>query len=230
MAPEDVEDLAAEFALGTLDSKERAEAERLAGADPAFASAVASWENRLAPFALALTPVQPPPHLREKVLGAVGGGSDQSVVLLRRKAEGWRAAAISAMALAAALAGFIVFRAPPTIEGGRYVAVLQAEGPEPAFLASVDVAAGTIRVRTLSAAPQPGKSYELWAAGAGREKPQSLGVIGADFRIGAEKLGKVDPRTLQETVFAVSLEPEGGSPTGQATGPVLFVGKLVPAE
>lgn len=228
--PEDRDGLAAEFALGTLSPRERAEAERLIAADPGFAARAAQWENRLSPLALSLVPVDPPSHLRDRILQAVAGGGDPTVVVMRRKAQRWRAAAIAAMALAAALAGFIVFRAPATLEGGRYVAVLQAEGTNPAFLASVDLAAGTIRVRTMSAAPQPGKSYELWAAGAGREKPESLGVIDADFRIGADKLGKIDPSTLQETIFAVSLEPEGGSPTGQATGPVLFVGKLVPAE
>lgn len=228
--PKDRDGLAAEFVLGTLSRAERAEAERLIAVDADFTSRVAGWENRMSPLALSLAPVEPPANLRDRVLQAVAGGSDPRVVFLRRRAQRWRTAAIAAMALAAALASFIVFRAPPTLEGGRYVAVLQAEGTTPAFLASVDLAAGTIRVRTLSAAPQPGKSYELWAAGAGREKPQSLGVIDADFRIGADKLGKFDPRTLQETIFAVSLEPEGGSPTGEATGPVLFAGKLVPAE
>ena len=85
-------------------------------------------------------------------------------------------------------------------------------------------------VRTVGAQPQPGKSYELWAVGGGRDKPQSLGVIDASFRIPASKLGKIDPAVLNDTLFAVSLEPEGGSPTGQATGPVLFTGKLVATE
>ncbi len=46
----------------------------------------------------------------------------------------------------------------------------------------------------------------------------------------ADRLGKVDPALLGDTVFAVSLEPEGGSPTGQPTGPVLYTGKLVATE
>ena len=78
--------------------------------------------------------------------------------------------------------------------------------------------------------PQPGKSYELWAVGGGRDKPQSLGVIDASFRIPASKLGKIDPAVMNDTLFAVSLEPEGGSPTSQPTGPVMFTGKLVATE
>jgi anti-sigma-K factor RskA len=33
-------------------------------------------------------------------------------------------------------------------------------------------------------------------------------------------------RVSDEAVLAVSLEPEGGSPTGQPTGPVIANGKL----
>ncbi|MER8170592.1 anti-sigma factor domain-containing protein, partial [Acinetobacter baumannii] len=69
-----------------------------------------------------------------------------------------------------------------------------------------------------------------WAVGGGRANPQSLGVIDASLRIPASQLGKVDPATLGETVFAISLEPQGGSPTGAPTGPVLYTGKLVATE
>ena len=77
---------------------------------------------------------------------------------------------------------------------------------------------------------EAGKTYELWAVGGGRAAPQSLGVIDASLKIPTEYLGKVDPATLGETVFAISLEPQGGSPTGAPTGPVLYTGKLVATE
>jgi anti-sigma-K factor RskA len=152
-------------------------------------------------------------------------------VAWKRKASAWRLATVAASAIAASLAALITVGTPyGPLADQRYVAVLQAEGPGPAFLASIDLASGSISVRTVGAPPQPGKSYELWAVGAGRDKPQSLGVIDASFRIPASTLGKIDPAALNDTLFAVSLEPEGGSPTGQATGPVLFTGKLVATE
>ena len=40
----------------------------------------------------------------------------------------------------------------------------------------------------------------------------------------------IDPAIMSDTLFAVSLEPEGGSPTNQPTGPVMFTGKLVATE
>lgn len=73
--------------------------------------------------------------------------------------------------------------------------------------------------------PPAGKDYELWAM-----RPDgvaSLGVIKADAQGRAtmrlEHLGAED--TLSG--FAVSLEPQGGSPNPRApTGPVVMVGKL----
>ena len=34
----------------------------------------------------------------------------------------------------------------------------------------------------------------------------------------------------QGLTLAVTLEPKGGSPTGVATGPIVFSGQLVPAD
>lgn len=223
---------AAEYVLGTLDPAERMLFETALEGDAELRSLVAGWERRLAPLALALKPVAVPAGLRERVMAAMAGSLPKSatVVRLERRARLWRGVAIGSLATAAALAAVLMFRPVTLPTGGRYVAVLQSEGPGPAFLASVDLASGTISVRSVAATVPQGKSYELWAVGAGREKPQSLGVIGADFRVPSSRLGSLDRSALGATVFAVSLEPEGGSPTGQPTGPVLFTGKLVATE
>jgi anti-sigma-K factor RskA len=77
-------------------------------------------------------------------------------------------------------------------------------------------------------AVQTDRTLELWWAPP-EGKPKSLGLIRADgvtvLRPGALpgglKGGGIDH-------MAVSVEPAGGSPTGQPTGPVVFYGKLVP--
>ncbi|MBC8037332.1 MAG: anti-sigma factor [Rhizobiales bacterium] len=230
---EDLEGLAAEYVLGTLERSEREDAERAMALDAGLAGLVAGWERRLIPLALSLEPVAAPAYMRDKIMAAIprGDAGQNNVVALERRANRWRGAAIGSWAIAAALAGVILFRPPEAaLQGGRYVAVLQSEGLEPAFLASIDLASGMISVLPVAATTPSGKSYELWALGAGRDKPQSLGVIDANFRVPAGTLGKVDTAALGDTLFAVSLEPEGGSPTGQPTGPVMFTGKLVATE
>jgi anti-sigma-K factor RskA len=233
-ASEDHIALAGEYVLGTLTPEERLEAQNLLGRDRSFADAVREWERFLAVISLTARAVTPPAALRQRVLAAIASSGTVSsggeVVSLKRKLNLWRAATLVAGAVAAALAAFIVLRPalipPPT---GTYVAVLQPEGPGPAFVAAIDIGQGTISVKRLGPAAEADRSYELWAVGGGRAQPQSLGVIDASLKIPASQLGRVDPATLDQTVFAISLEPLGGSPTGQPTQ-VLYTGKLVATE
>lgn len=229
---ETLESLAGEYALRTLPAEERLQAQTLIAENAEFAAAAERWTQRLAPLLLATPSITPPPHLRERILAGVDnlGGAGGTVAVLRRRLSFWRAASLAASAAAAALALFIIFRPMPEPAPGNYVAVLQPEGPGPAFVAAIDLKDGTIRVKRLGEQAEAGKSYELWAVGGGRANPQSLGVIDASLRIPASQLGKVDPATLGETVFAISLEPQGGSPTGAPTGPVLYTGRLVATE
>jgi anti-sigma-K factor RskA len=107
----------------------------------------------------------------------------------------------------------------------RFVAVLQREATAPAFILTIDVAERSLTVRHVSAPREPGKSYELWFITNKLPAPRSLGLIGAgDFT--QSDLDLDDPRSVGEATFAVSLEPEGGSPTG-APSNVMFLGKPV---
>ena len=228
---ETLEAMAGEYVLGTLSPAERMEAQTLLAQNTDFAAAVELWTQRLTPLLLAVRSVTPPAHLRERILASIGTASPSgNVVDLAKRVSFWRGVSLAASAVAAALALFIAFKPVPEVAPGNYVAVLQPEGPGPAFVASIDVKDGTISVKRLGNQAEAGKTYELWAVGGGRAAPQSLGVIDASLKIPAGQLGKIDPATLNETVFAVSLEPQGGSPTGAPTGPVLYTGKLVATE
>lgn len=229
------EELAAEFALGTLTGVELRQAQALLASDAEFAKLVAEWEQRLSPLATALPPVEPSKAVRDKVLAALPppAAANDNVAVLRKMVRRWRNYSAVATAIAAALAGMLVFRSalPPALpDGGRYVAVLQSEGPGPAFVATVDVVKGTISVRTVNASAPAGKSYELWAIGAGRDKPQSLGVIDASYRVPTNILGNTNDAALGDTLFAVTVEQAGGSPTGQPTSAPVFTGKLISTE
>ncbi|HTN96822.1 MAG TPA: anti-sigma factor, partial [Nordella sp.] len=218
--------------LGTLGADERLEAQTLLAQNIEFAAAVDLWTRRLTPLLLATRGVAPPAQLRARILAGIDklSGASSTVVDLQKRVSFWRGFSLAATALAAALALFIAFKPALEPAPGNYVAVLQPEGPGPAFVAAIDLKDGTISVKRLGQQAETGKSYELWAVGGGRANPQSLGVIDASLKIPASQLGKVDPATLGETVFAISLEPQGGSPTGAPTGPVLYTGKLVATE
>ena len=111
----------------------------------------------------------------------------------------------------------------------RFVAVLQRDAASPAFILTVDVERRSVTVRRVAAEQQAGKSYELWLVSDRLPAPRSLGLVGTGEFTAAPALASYDPATISAATYAVSLEPEGGSPTGAPTGPVLFTGKLVEA-
>lgn len=117
--------------------------------------------------------------------------------------------------------------APAAAPAAQFVAVLQQNAAAPAFILTVDTATKNFTVRKVGATPEPGKSYELWLVSDKLQRPRSLGVIGgSDFTI-RPALSAYDTDTINKATYAVTIEPEGGSPTGVATGPIVYTGKLV---
>lgn len=225
---DDMEAFAAEYVLGTLDRLERRAAELLVLRDAAFAAAVAAWAARLAPLDASAGESAPPERVWDaiatRITGGVGTGSGE-VVALTRSVRRWRVAT-AAMGIAAALLAVFVARdaLTPGAPATSYVAVLGGEGGAPAFVASVDTNAGTIRLRRVGAAPPPDRSFELWQVPAAGPTV-SLGVADSESELKALAVALKPGERL-----AISVEPKGGSPTGQATGPVVYIGTLLPAE
>jgi anti-sigma-K factor RskA len=227
MSGTDIEDpgpeatLAAEYVLGTLDQAEAETARRQIEADPAFAAEVGFWESKLSPL-YALIPALPAPAaLWTRIEDSTGGARAQGAPYLAAPAndnavKGWRAAAFAGLAVAAALLAYIVLTPPaqPTL------AVLTPYATPTPVLLAVSGPHGSILIRpTATIKIASDRDLELWQMPAGATKPASLGVIPQD--------GKVVPPGVQAgTMLLVSLEPKGGSPTGQPTGPVLYAGKL----
>ena len=68
---EDKEGFAAEYALGTLDADERAQADALVLLDPDFATEVRLWERRLGELNVLVAPVEPSPPVWEKISASI---------------------------------------------------------------------------------------------------------------------------------------------------------------
>ena len=226
--PNDRNLLAAEYALGTLDAAERDVATRLRLADPTFARAVAIWEQRLSPFADRIPGQVPSAEVWTNIASHVDAGRPPvvgNVVALRRSLSRWRSATVLTGALAAALAVFALNREllAPAVPTGAYLAALNRGGDMPALIVRVDLANKAVTVRPINAETPPGKSLELWYVAAG-QAPKSMGVLTKD----RERMVMPSGMAMDGALFAVSLEPAGGSPTGAATGPIVYKGALIP--
>jgi anti-sigma-K factor RskA len=229
----DIETLAAEYALGTLDAAERMAVAARRQREPALDAAIADWEQRLAPLADAVAPVAPSADLFPAIEARLSAAPPKTAVdltALMRSRNRWRMGALAASAVAAAVlvaaGGLEYTRLSQPEKPQNYVAVFQKDGTSPAFVLAVDLANRTLSVRRVAADLPPGKSYQLWIA-ADKLGPgmHSLGLVNASGVQHA--IAGIDPTVVQQATFGVSLEPEGGSPTGQPTGPA-FVAKLIP--
>jgi anti-sigma-K factor RskA len=199
---------------------------------------------------LVLPDAPPPPAAPEVETPAVVDTSN--LVRLSTQARRWRNIATLTTAIAAALVAMIAVgvyqpdllpegvrpkprtlvvedKAPaaPAPPSAQYVAVLQKEGGSPAFILTVDGVTRNFTVRKVDAAPDPGKSFELWLISDKLPRPRSLGVIGGGDFTARPLLASYDTDTIKGATYAVTVEQAGGSPDGSPHSAPVYTGKLI---
>lgn len=228
MTPEEREELerqAAEYALGTLPADERARFEARLAHDAAACKLVDAWDRRLSPLNEAHAPIAPPPTLWPRIARAIApralgaGRSPWSSLRL------WRGLAGAGLAAALALALIVALLPREAALGPRYVALLADEAATPVFQVSLDAESGRLAARPLAPRAAGERVYELWLI-AGDAAPRSLGVLSPDAATERALPAAIAAELAELAVLAVSLEPPGGSPTGQPSGPVILKGRL----
>lgn len=230
LTPRDEDDLtAAELALGLLAGSERRAAERRAAGDAAFRREVDRWDGRLAPLLASAPATAPRPETWRAVAEALprrpeaerpGPARPRGLV-----PAFWRPLALGSGALlAASLAALLVPAVfpGPAPAGATLAASIAAGDGLPLFTAVVDPASGEATLIPVRVETGEGRVPELWLIAAEGEAPVSLGVVDprAPIRV------VLPVRDSAAPVLAISLEPPGGSPTGQPTGPVIGTGAL----
>lgn len=239
--------LAAEYALGTLRGLARRRFERVMDGDRALRELVLEWELRLNRLAETAPAIEPPAWVWRQIsarlgaaapanrslLGAIFGGARMRVPNLSEAGLWnfvgfWRPAGLAAAAAAIALAIHVAGLAPvpPPL---THLAVLNDQSNKPAMVANLHASIDRLAIRAVAAGPvEPDKALELWLLPAGGGAPVSLGLLAGSETI--VDLPHAHTTALATGGLAVSLEPAGGSPTGQPTGPVLFSGAVLPAD
>jgi anti-sigma-K factor RskA len=219
--PED-ELFAAEVALGVLAGAERTAAERRMARDRGFALMVSTWEERLAPWAVEIAEVPAPLAVWDRIAATLPAEAPKSAGWWQNIAF-WRGLSLATGALAAACLGALIYlgnapqQAPLSagIDGGGHRH----------FVATIDTSRGRIAVVPAAYSADATREPELWLIPADG-KPRPLGMLRADRAVTIAIPPDLAALTVSNAVLAVSLEPPGGSPTGQPTGPVIATGKL----
>lgn len=245
---------AAEFVLGLTTGEERATAAARVETDPAFASLVRYWELRFASLFLDVSAITPPASVWNGIAEVIAADSDglplgspanenpdigrASPRVTPASLRFWRGYGVAMTALAAVLLALLVARPPvepvvitreitvpapqPTAaerqllsariapEAGIPVAVITFDPlSQRLLIAPVDIQAASDRTPELWYIPEDGT-------------PRPIGAISASETQAVELPSGFTPNAT----LAISIEPQGGSPTGLPTGPIIGTGTL----
>lgn len=221
---------AGEYVLGTLSAGDRARLEAAMARDPELRSLVGWYRDAL----VGLDPAEAaalPDGLWDRIQSAIApvpvpeerpGAAVVDLEAWRRRAARWRTAAVTATAATVLFAALLVadlLRAPaaPDIAALQRFVVMVDAGGQARYLLEAR-ADGRVLARPVGRPDRPvGRALELWSIGVDAT-PRSLGLL----PVGEGRVLAIEPAGIAQAAFAVSLEPEGGSPTGAPTGPVVM--------
>jgi anti-sigma-K factor RskA len=225
----------AEYVLGVLDADTRAAVAHEVETIDEAAVAVALWQRRLMPLAESIDNVEPGPYVWARIrdslqLDATTPVRPQPRAGLWNNLALWHWLGLGASAVAVAL--MVVVSLPrttpvPVVAPAAYMAAsIQQDNGTTGWTATMDLQhARMVVVPATPIAFEQGRAPELWLIPAGG-KPISVGMIDRD----KPTTITLDPATLAKlgptAALAVSVEPVGGSPTGQPTGAVIGKGAI----
>lgn len=225
--PQLLDELAAQYVLGTLRGRARRRFERYCARDANALHAVRRWEDRLVDLLAGVVPVAPSAVVWDQIKFRVR--RDRALRPKRAFATfgNWRFAAAAGIAALAIAFGLWTGFGPGSVD---QVATISDQ--QQGQLWSIEATRGRGELRVSAGQNlmlDPARAYELWALPGAGAAPVSLGLMPKSGR-GTLQLNDAQRLALSRSrQIAVSLEPPGGSPTGAPTGPVLFVADVAVA-
>ncbi|CFX15035.1 conserved protein of unknown function [Candidatus Filomicrobium marinum] len=231
----DIDVLAGEFVLGVMDDGERREFEARIATDPTVRAAVAAARMRFLELDLAAPEAPVSPSLWDRIVQTIDSGEDNVVGLKEARArrkpaevsalsrqsrssfwKGFAAAGVAACLIAVAAWQFMAPMQPKLI-----VVLLDSKAQPVSIVEALD----NQRIRILPLGPidiPSGKTLEVWTLPDKDTGPVSMGLLN---RLGDVVLkGPALPEPKADQLYEITIEPEGGSPTGKPTGPIVGKG------
>lgn len=232
-ADTEISGLAGEYVLGLLEPAAHRDAERRAATDPVFAVAVRAWQQHFSALDASAPPVIPSPGLWDRIEAGLRaekqdrraeeeGSSRAALSRFWNSLAIWRPAGLAGAFASLVFAVLLALRIVGGPEVPQLVAVLAAPDGRAAAVVNA-YANGTVQLVPLDVIAVPeGRVLEVWTLQTRERGPVSLA------RMDKARTIKLDLKGLSPAevghLFEITLEPQGGSPTGRPTGPVLMKG------
>ncbi|UIN57239.1 anti-sigma factor [Pseudomonas kribbensis] len=210
--------LAADYAIGLMPPAARRRFEQLLLEDSELRAELSQWRESLASLTQSLPESPVPDRVWRGVTARIDPQTMQLPVV--RPFWSWLRVTIATCSLVAAVTLSVIYNRDEV----RYSATLRSADAQSWM--SIEAHENYLKIKPLALAKiEKNRSLEMWVIPSDG-KPVSLGVIPPGGN-GDIRLGSAQKALIGESItLAISLEPEGGSPTGQPTGPVLYQGVL----
>lgn len=227
----DLDALASEYVLGTLEPGQRRDVQNRLAMDPDLRAAVDAWEERLLALTELAEPQTPSPTLWGRIERSLNH-QDRRDSRPAPTAQSWwnllplwRGLAGAGL-VASLLLGMLLLNRPATEAPTTYLVVLVApQNQAPGWVIQANNPT-QIQLIPLSVSQVPAdKALQFWTKADGWQGPVSLGMVepGHTLSVPLDKL----PPLQANQLFELTLENPSGSPTGKPTGPIQFIGRAV---
>ncbi|WP_251976775.1 anti-sigma factor [Salinicola avicenniae] len=235
----DIDALAGEYVLGTLDIETRRDIEQRLPEEGALRAAVERWEKRLQPYTRLAEPIEPPAALWGRIEHTLAHASQDAVVrdtlspptgptwlqALWQNLSLWRGLAVCGLAGMLTL-GTLTALKPAQPAAPRFLVVLMTpQHSQAGWVVQASSPRDIELIPTGGFEVPPGKTLEFWTKADDWGGPVSLGLIepGESRHLSLEHL----PPLEENQLFELTLEDAGGSPLDHPTGPIQFIGRAV---
>jgi len=222
--------IADEYVLGLLEPADAAEIEAEMERDAELKAAISASRERFLPLDTSVEPAIVDESLWQRIEAALPASQVSPFAAAPandNSRNGWRITALSAMAATLLLAiglGWSLTRvAEPVV-----IAVLISEtGEAQAVVEDFGNESATVRLLRDFDVPAD-KTIQVWTLPSREMGPVSLGLID---RVRSVRLnGPTLPAPRNDQLYEITLEQQGGSPTGRPTGPILAKGFAKPTR
>ena len=223
--PDDIAALADDYVLGLLDEHERLAVEREIDANADLRAAVGASRDRFIPLDDILAPAPVDHQLWPRIAAALPvqetPGETGKPAANDNRRDWWPATAMMAIASTILLAiglGYSLLRATEPVV---IAVLLNDKGGIHAVIEDFGDRNATVRLLEHIDIPA-GKTIQAWTLPSPEMGPVSIGLI-EDEQSGSLDMPPL-PRPHADQLYELTIEDEGGSPTGRPTGTIIAKG------